>query len=180
MNFNKLIWSEASNLMLLRFKKPIASSPLQTSHNPTQGRNPFGETSYSMDNFAHLLRRTIGSEVPTWKNIGGMEFNKMLVYMGFNKHGAKLYSDPLNKITMKTWDITSPTDNVVWVNDQGDHFIDQDGESYVITLDPENMNKMQNLISIGHATSKVPVTMEQERRGMSYSWRVPNPVQGLL
>lgn len=64
MNFKELIWSEANDLMLLRFRKPIASHSLQMSHNPTQGRNPFSETLYSMGDFLHSLRHTARNQVP--------------------------------------------------------------------------------------------------------------------
>ena len=68
-----------------------------------------------MGEFTNLERQTFAkSQVPTWDNIAGMSFDIMLVYVGINKHDAKLYVDPL---TVKMEDIASPIDKVVWVND---------------------------------------------------------------
>ena len=71
-----------------------------------------------MGDVMNSLRHTSANQIPTWDNTRGMKFNIMLVYVGINKHGAKLYSDPLNRIAVKMDNINSPIDNVVWVNDK--------------------------------------------------------------
>ena len=64
----------------------------------------------------------------------------MLVYVGINKHDAKLYADPLNKIAMKMEDINSPFERMVLVNYQGDQYVSKNGMRYMQTDLYEHMD----------------------------------------
>lgn len=96
-------------------------------------------------------------------------FNVKLTFIDVNAFGAKIYCDPRNKYLVKVED-RHPTQahQILWAKYQGDHYVDQDGGSYVITLDPGHMDKLGNPISVGHATTEVPA-WTRERPGTSLS-----------
>ena len=63
-----------------------------------QGRGKNTETPYFMGEFTHLERQTFANnQFLTWDNTTGMSFDTMLVYVSINKHGVKIYVDPLNR-----------------------------------------------------------------------------------
>ena len=108
---------------------------------PIQGRGSSSETSFSMGEFTHPERQKYAkNQVPTWDNTAGLSFNVMLIYVGINKHGAKLYADPLNKIAVKMEDIHSPFARMVLVNYQGDQYVSRNGTRYVQTDHYEHMD----------------------------------------
>ena len=63
-----------------------------------------------------------------------------------NKFGAKLYMDLYNYWIVKMEDILSPFEREVWTTYQGDQYIGQKGEHYVLTNFFEEMDPFGKII----------------------------------
>ena len=70
----------------------------------------------------------------------------------------------MNGYLIKVEDHPTLLHQFLWASYHGNHYMDQDGESYVMTSDPENTNKLGKPILIGHATSK-ELAWTRERPG---------------
>ena len=78
----------------------------------------------------------------------GVEFDyevKLHFHME-NAHGAKIYKDYGQKFAVKVEDHPSDHDPAPWVNFQGDRFMGRDGTMYLMTDNPEDMDRMGNLV----------------------------------
>ena len=63
-----------------------------------------------------------------------------------NTHGAKVYKDSYQKFVVKVEDHPSNHDPAPWVNFQGDRFMGRDGTMYLLTDNPNDMDRMGNLV----------------------------------
>ena len=78
----------------------------------------------------------------------GVEFDyevKLHFHME-NAHGAKIYKDYNQKFAVKVEDHPSDHDPAPWVNFQGDRFMGRDGTMYLMTDNPDDMDRMGNLV----------------------------------
>lgn len=82
-------------------------------------------------------------------NIG---YNVKLSFVDVNAFGAKVYCDSENRYLIKVENHPTPMYTSLWVRNQGDHYVEKDGTSYIFTSDPKNADKLGNAIPIGHAT----------------------------
>ena len=77
------------------------------------------------------------TEVPEYS----MAFNMRLAFGKANSHGAQLYKDPMSRWVLKIEDVYTAFEANPWVNYQGDLYMGQGGERYVVT------NNLENVIS---------------------------------
>lgn len=70
-----------------------------------------------------------------------MAFNVRLAFMKTNHHGAQLYKDPMNCWVIKVEDHPKVFEAAPWVNYQGELYMGQGGDRYVVKIDPDNVNK---------------------------------------
>ena len=77
------------------------------------------------------------TEVPGYS----MAFNMRLAFAKANSHGSQLYKDPMSRWVVKIEDVATTFEANPWVNYQGDLYMGQSGERYVVTIDLENVDK---------------------------------------
>ncbi|MCO5595827.1 hypothetical protein L7F22_049878 [Adiantum nelumboides] len=70
-----------------------------------------------------------------------MVFNVRLAFAHVNQHGAELYRDPMNKWIVKIAEPTTQFDPAPFANYQGEAYMGQEGDHYVVTNEPENADK---------------------------------------
>ena len=70
-----------------------------------------------------------------------MAFNMRLMYVKTNDHGAQLFQDPMNRWVVHVKDTPTAFDAAPWVNYQGDLYMGQSREHYVVVIEPENIDK---------------------------------------
>ena len=70
-----------------------------------------------------------------------MAFNMRLTYVKTNDHGAQLFQDPMNRWVVHVKDTPTAFDAAPWVNYQGDLYMAQSGERYIVVTEPENVDK---------------------------------------
>ena len=71
----------------------------------------------------------------------GLKYNMDLAYVTLNEQNAHIYVDPFERYVVKIVDVNTPFNPPnPWVNYQGDSYMGQLGERYVVTLDPENVD----------------------------------------
>ena len=70
---------------------------------------------------------------PPLDQVGRFQFDIRLEYVRNNIYGASLYSNPLNRLTVKIEDVSSPLEPEVWVNYQGDQYVSLIGTRYMLT-----------------------------------------------
>ena len=75
-----------------------------------------------------------------------MAFNMRLEFSKTNTHGAQLYKDPLDRWVVKVEDHPTAFENAPFVNYQGELYMGQNGEQYLMTKDPENVDKWGQLV----------------------------------
>ena len=70
-----------------------------------------------------------------------MAFNMRLAFAKANSHKAQLYKDPKSRWVVKIEDIPIAFKVAPLVNYQGDLYMGQGEERYIVTIDMENMDK---------------------------------------
>ena len=70
-----------------------------------------------------------------------MAFNVRLAFAQTNVHEAQLYKDPMNRWVVMIEEHPTTFDPAPWVNYQGEIYMGQEGVRYVVTKDPDNVNK---------------------------------------
>ena len=68
-----------------------------------------------------------------------MVLNMKLTFEKTN--GAQLYTDPMNRWVVKVEDHPTTFEDTPWVNYQGDLYMGQGGECYLVTKEPKNVDK---------------------------------------
>ena len=92
------------------------------------------EASNDMGDFKSQGRHTNPFVQPNdEQQAGHIRFDIRLKYVRNNKYGAKLYVDPLARMTIKIEDILSPFELEVWVNYQGDRYMSFTGTCFMLT-----------------------------------------------
>ena len=114
----------------------------------------------SVTNSYHVLEPIVEEETPsdstssmstadqhtTDSTSHSMAFNVRLAFVKLNNHGAQLYQDPMSRWAVKIEDHDSAIDPAPWVNYQGSQYMGQGGERYVVTTDPENVDKWGQIV----------------------------------
>ena len=98
---------------------------------------PIVEEEVFSDSTSSMSLGAQASEVPEYS----MAFNMRLTFAKANSHGAQLYKDPMSRWVVKIEDIPTAFEANPWVNYQGDLYMGQGGERYMVTSDPENVDK---------------------------------------
>ena len=75
-----------------------------------------------------------------------MAFNMRLMFSKTNAHGAQLYKDPLDRWVVKVEDHPTAFEIAPFVNYQGELYMGQNGERYVVTKDPKNVDKWGQIV----------------------------------
>ena len=77
-----------------------------------------------------------------------MSFNMRLAFVKANSHKAQLYKDPMSQWVVKVEDILMAFEAAPWVNYQGDLYMGQGGERYMVTNDHENVDKWGQQVKV--------------------------------
>ncbi|MCO5553329.1 hypothetical protein L7F22_006850 [Adiantum nelumboides] len=77
-----------------------------------------------------------------------MAFNMRLAFVRVNKHRAQLYKDSMNRWTVKVKDNPTTFDAAPWVNYQGETYMGQAGDCYVVLTEPDLVDKWGQLIKV--------------------------------
>ena len=80
-----------------------------------------------------------------------MVFNMRLVFSKTNTHDAQLYKDPLDRWVVKVKDHPTAFEIAPFVNYQGELYMGQNGERYVLTKDLENVDKWGQVVNEAEA-----------------------------
>ena len=75
-----------------------------------------------------------------------MAFNVRLAFARTNAHEAQLYKDPMNRWVVMIEEQPTAFDPAPWVNYQGDIYMGQEGVRYVVTKDPDNVDKWGQVV----------------------------------
>ena len=70
-----------------------------------------------------------------------MTFNVRLAFAWTNAHEAQLYKDPMNGWIVMIEEQPMAFDPAPWVNYEGDTYMGQEGVRYIVTRDPDNVDK---------------------------------------
>ena len=98
---------------------------------------PIVEEEILSDSTSNMSLRAQAPEISEYS----MAFNMRLAFVKANSHGAQLYKDPMSRWVVKIEDIATTFEANPWVNYQGDLYMGQSGERYVVTNDPKNVDK---------------------------------------
>ena len=71
-----------------------------------------------------------------------LEYDSRLRFQMENLQGAKIYKDTINRLVAKIEDHSTIFDPAPWVNFQGDRYVGRDGSMYVLTENPNEVNKL--------------------------------------
>ena len=77
-----------------------------------------------------------------------MTFNMRLTFVRTNGHGAQLYKDPMNRWVVKVEDHLIAFEATPWVNYQGELYMGQRGECFIVTKGPKDLYRWGQLIKI--------------------------------
>ena len=89
----------------------------------------------------------MASEIPTAEVLEySMVFNIRLVFARTNVHEAHLYKDPMNRWVVMIEEHPTAFDPAPWINYQGEIYMGQEGVRYVMTNDPDNVNKWGQIV----------------------------------
>ena len=95
-----------------------------------------------------------------------MEYNVKLKYVGVNAYGVHVYTDPLSRYLIRTAKSLTHIQANPWVKYLGDFYMGEDDACYVVTTDPENMDKLGNQMPLAQPPVQEPAS-KQEKPGMS-------------
>ena len=114
-----------------RFAKPFESDIESTSSDSSETSSASqSEASFIMDDFHDLEAQT---QSQSYDHVGRLKFDIRLKYIRYNQYGAKLYIDPLGRLTVKIEDVPSPFEPEVWVNYQSDRYMSIQGTKFMLT-----------------------------------------------
>ena len=80
-----------------------------------------------------------------------MVFNMRLMFSKTNTHGAQLYKDPLDRWVVKVEDHPTAFEIRPFVNYQGELYMGHNGERYVVSKNPEHVDKWGQVVNEGEA-----------------------------
>ena len=83
---------------------------------------------------------SLGAQAPEMTGYS-MALNMRLTFAKANSHGAQLYKDLMSRWVVKIEDVATTFEANPWIHYQGDLYMDQSGERYVVTIDLENVDK---------------------------------------
>ena len=75
-----------------------------------------------------------------------MAFNVRLAFAQTNAHKARLYKDPMNRWVVVIEEQPMAFNPAPWVNYQGDIYMGQEGVRYIVTRDPNNVDKWTQIV----------------------------------
>ena len=91
----------------------------------------------SMDTTSSYQSQPIGVE---------LDYDGRLRFHMENAHGAKIYKDFIQCFVVKIEDHPSEVDPAPWVNFQGDRYMGREGVMYLLTENPENVDRLGNIV----------------------------------
>lgn len=117
----------------------------------------------SMDTTSSYQSQPIGVE---------LDYDGKLRFHMENTHGAKIYKDFIHRFAVKVEDHPSEVDPAPWVNFQGDRYMGQDGVMYLLTENPENVDRLGNVVQREerHVEENPPVTNRPGLRPINSIW----------
>ena len=71
-----------------------------------------------------------------------MDFNVRLQFVHTNAHDAQLNKDPMDRWVVKIKEHPTAFDPSPWFNYQGDMYVGQEGASYQVTTELDNVDKL--------------------------------------
>ena len=71
-----------------------------------------------------------------------LDYDGRLRFVMENNHGALIYKDFINRHVVKIEDHVAIFDPAPWVNFQGDRYMGRDGAMYVLTKNPDEVDKL--------------------------------------
>ena len=77
------------------------------------------------------------------ETLQGMEYNVKLKYVGINAYGVHVYTDPFSRYLIRTAESLTLVQVDPWVKYLGDLYMGEDDACYVVTMDPENTDKLE-------------------------------------
>ena len=77
-----------------------------------------------------------------------MAFNMRLTFFMTNDYGAQLFQDPMNRWVVCVEDTLTAFDAAPWVNYQGDLYMGQSGECYIVVTEPKNVDKWGVMVKV--------------------------------
>ena len=77
-----------------------------------------------------------------------MAFNMRHMYIKTNDHSAQLFQDPINRWVVHVEDTSTTFDAAPWVNYQGDLYMGQLGERYIVVTEPKNVDKWGVMVKV--------------------------------
>ena len=116
-----------------------------TSEMASQSTNPFTE-----------LNAEMGTAESS--RAGSRAFRMTLSFLYSNTQGAKIYEDPMGRTCVKIEDSLTEFQLDPLVNYQGDRYVGKDGAMYLVTLKPNEMDKL------GKMPSKCPKVYQETPR----------------
>ena len=75
-----------------------------------------------------------------------LDYDGRLRFVMENNHGALIYKDFINIYAVKIEDHVTIFDPAPWVNFQGDKYMGRDGAMYVLTKNPDEMDKLRTKV----------------------------------
>ena len=72
----------------------------------------------------------------------GLDYNTKIMFIRDNPHGAIVYKDPQNCYLIKIEDHPMEFEATPFVNYQGDHYIGQHGEMYIVVENPDIIDSL--------------------------------------
>ena len=94
-----------------------------------------------------------------------------LTFLHRNKHGAKIYEDPMDRKCVKSEDSLTAFQMDPYVNYQGDRYVGRDGAMYLVTVRPEEVDHLGDMVS-----KRPEAAQSQDMHGDA---RPPTPVNPL-
>ena len=77
-----------------------------------------------------------------------LDYDGRLRFVMENNHGALIYKDFINRYAVKIEDHVTIFDPAPWVNFQGDRYMGRDGAMYVLTKNPDEVDKLGTRVQI--------------------------------
>ena len=113
------------------------NSSEESVSNSYRALTPILEEEYISDTTSSMSLDARNVDLPEFS----MAFNMRLTYVKTNNHGAQLFQDPMNRWVVLVEDTPTAFDGAPWVNYQGDLYMGQSGERYIVVTEPENVDK---------------------------------------
>ena len=115
----------------------IINSSKESISNSYHILEPILEEEYVFDNTSSMSLDAKNVDLPKFS----MAFNMRLMFFKTSNHGAQLFQDPMNRWVVHVKDISTAFDAAPRVNYQGDLYMGQLGECYIVVIEPKNVDK---------------------------------------